>query len=548
MSGQDSIRGFVFQTIIAILESLDSEWSYVCLEPNDSEDKTDIRWTLNDNSKVVCQVKSSINNFEKNDVLKWLLDLYKDCQDAKEYQMTLVGNCSTETQSFFNKIKKKEHKDFGEKYSSLFDVKDKIQIAFYPFKRNTLEESIIAKIDKFLNANQILVEYRAKELVAKGLLYSFFGFSTIGQDISKEDFEDKLLSWIRLTFSNHIKANSHLELSFYISRTIDFCKEIPIYSLPEIKDTDFVNESKEAIIKLIKEIEEISIENTNSVDSDESVFANSILDLGDINSYFIPDEIQNEINAVITKYFDLNLTENFFDFGGLKRKLNANRIIPLGNAFFYEGSEDEKKKQELFDDFYHAIRDFSDRLEYWNKVSSIPILPIVLRNIGQSFEESIKIQLFFPKSVEIIRTNTFPRPERLKNLEYFTSCDNLLELLMKHSKDSKVLEAHNTGFYPQFIDIPNFDPFYNQSKDIEQLIDRYNSLIDYHFDFDYFTDQEDVNILEYEITELKPNNSIALSSFIFYRSLDSFSINYEISSKSSDKIFKGVLKINTASH
>jgi hypothetical protein len=67
--GQPAIRGYLIQTLTALLEALDDQqpWTSVTLEPNLESHKVDILWQYPDRTKAV-QVKSSQNPFAEADV------------------------------------------------------------------------------------------------------------------------------------------------------------------------------------------------------------------------------------------------------------------------------------------------------------------------------------------------------------------------------------------------------------------------------------------------------------------------------------------------
>ena len=95
MGGQASLRGYLVQTIIAILESLDkNDWKSVCIEPNDEHEKVDIKWIYDDGTKSVYQVKSSQNPFSLSDTKKWAQELKSSTADAKSYTLFLIGRLS----------------------------------------------------------------------------------------------------------------------------------------------------------------------------------------------------------------------------------------------------------------------------------------------------------------------------------------------------------------------------------------------------------------------------------------------------------------------
>jgi hypothetical protein len=89
--GQTAIRGYLIQTLIALLDALEDgrEWQSVTLEPNVDSDKVDILWKYSDGTKAV-QVKSSVNPFSKGDIERWAMEL-ESWREADEYELVLVG-------------------------------------------------------------------------------------------------------------------------------------------------------------------------------------------------------------------------------------------------------------------------------------------------------------------------------------------------------------------------------------------------------------------------------------------------------------------------
>jgi hypothetical protein len=63
----------------------------VQIEPNTDNDKVDIMWEYDEGEKKVVQVKSSINNFTNPEIVDWAKKLYADVQDAKKYEIILIG-------------------------------------------------------------------------------------------------------------------------------------------------------------------------------------------------------------------------------------------------------------------------------------------------------------------------------------------------------------------------------------------------------------------------------------------------------------------------
>jgi hypothetical protein len=161
MGGQEGSRGYLFQAIIATLDSLNKrEWDTVTIEPNTEKDKVDIVWTEKDQKDIVYQVKSSINNFEKSDILDWLLDLVNDSINAKEYKLVLIGNCSGPTKKFFNEFSYNATEDIlGLKYSPLILHKEKLFVEIRSFDLDTFESAINSKVHEFLSKEKLKLDY-----------------------------------------------------------------------------------------------------------------------------------------------------------------------------------------------------------------------------------------------------------------------------------------------------------------------------------------------------------------------------------------------------
>ncbi|MDZ4852271.1 MAG: hypothetical protein SGI77_23535 [Pirellulaceae bacterium] len=94
MSGQDGNRGYLIQTVIALLESLRRlDWDRLTLEPTHASDKIDIAWYGMTVTRA-CQVKSSFNQINQPDAKQWAAELEGQSK-ADELTLILVGPCSS---------------------------------------------------------------------------------------------------------------------------------------------------------------------------------------------------------------------------------------------------------------------------------------------------------------------------------------------------------------------------------------------------------------------------------------------------------------------
>lgn len=94
MSGIAAQRGFNVQSIIAMIECLtDNNWDEIKLEPNTVKDKVDFMMYQDNKTLKAIQVKSSENQFERSDVIKWFKQIQDDCYgETQDIILYLVGD------------------------------------------------------------------------------------------------------------------------------------------------------------------------------------------------------------------------------------------------------------------------------------------------------------------------------------------------------------------------------------------------------------------------------------------------------------------------
>ena len=94
--GKISQRGFIFQSIIAMIECLErDDWDEIKMEPETDQDKVDIILYRDSEILSAMQVKSSTNPFERSDVSRWLSALRNDAKEAERITLYLVGDSFT---------------------------------------------------------------------------------------------------------------------------------------------------------------------------------------------------------------------------------------------------------------------------------------------------------------------------------------------------------------------------------------------------------------------------------------------------------------------
>mgnify|MGYP005994495329 CR=1 FL=1 len=547
MSGQESIRGYLFQSLIAVLKSLNGDWNSICVEPKTEYDKVDIIWTFTDQSIEVSQVKSSINNFSTNDIFKWLQNLTLDYNDAKIYSIYLVGNSSKSTKSLFNSIKDKPETAFPEKFKSLFRIKDRLRVFFEPNNIETLESALIADVDKFFFSKEILTDYPTKKLIANGMVNQIIKISTLGKVVHKSEFESHLLDWILYNYSEQVTLNkANFELQFYHNNK--FLKTLSDVKITDLKTSNLFISKKRKVEELYRKISKYDF----PVKTFEKEF--DINDLSTLSSFKSSFEYSNEpviINSyeikVITKglkkILNVKPEKEFFNFGELKETKTMSLGFPLtSNKTTLIGSEIEKEKKKLYQDIYWEINEILDLMNFWEKLSKLSILPIVITNIGKQHNEEIRVQLSVPENIKVIKSTKIPIPRMFQNLEDLNSHNSFLFKSLKQNQNSVVNEYYPRNIMPQFI---NFGMFGYERKGQEE--DKFRSMLNYYFEYNYYYDKPNQTIIECDFKELNTNESMAFPTYILVKSHTDFTIEYEITCKNEPEKITGTLEYKASS-
>lgn len=196
MSGNAGIRGYIIQTIISVLDALetDNNWLSVTVEPLNESEKVDIMWKYLDNKAKVTQVKSSENIIGLAAAKRWCEELEINSPGIEEYELVLVGNPAA------NLLKKKE---IG-----------KVKIGeFKSLNIQTLIDQASTKIDFYYEKKgKSKISPNVREIIVQVLTIHFATSSVVGTEIKRADFDSKLLEWIT-AIENQMEENPFISLA-----------------------------------------------------------------------------------------------------------------------------------------------------------------------------------------------------------------------------------------------------------------------------------------------------------------------------------------------
>ncbi|MCC5843597.1 MAG: hypothetical protein JJU05_05035 [Verrucomicrobia bacterium] len=177
MSGQDGNRGYLIQTVIAVLESLKrTDWVKITIEPSHDAEKIDILWHGVTKTRS-CQVKSSINQINLPDAKRWADELERHSR-ADELTLILVGPCSSQVARM-------------ERYGNV-DV---------PCPKNADFEGLIGLaahlLDRFLVQENIKSQSpHHREMMVDTLITKLSILASNGSPIERKEFINLIKGWI----------------------------------------------------------------------------------------------------------------------------------------------------------------------------------------------------------------------------------------------------------------------------------------------------------------------------------------------------------------
>lgn len=302
MGGNAGIRGYIIQTIISVLDALetDNNWMSVTLEPLDESDKVDIRWKYSNNRTKATQVKSSENIIGLAAAKKWCDELETNSPNLEEYELVLVGTPAA------NLLKKKEIGNVKISESKQLNI-------------DILIDQASTKIDFYYERKgKAKISPKVREILVKNLTLDFGASSIIGKEITRADFDSKLLEWIT-AIEKQMETNPFLSLAPPVeNQNIPFNQRIAKKILELIGWNQFgENQKVEIFNEHTSETDVHQVEFVGNFESKLKEDTGDFIMVSSIHDLKYPDSSKAEI----VKY--INDTEIIFD------DIKKNNSIPL---------------------------------------------------------------------------------------------------------------------------------------------------------------------------------------------------------------------------
>lgn len=378
MGGNAGIRGYLIQTIICVLDALDSDnqWSEVTLEPLDESEKVDIKWVYPDKVKV-CQVKSSENIIRYSKAKSWCEELIGNTPDVNEYELIIVGHpeeklikCDSIDQVAISKVQSLDT-------DSLIDIASTKIDAYYEKRGKSKMSS------------------KVREILVKTLTMHFGTNSITGKEVSRENFDKQLLDWIS-AIEKQIESNPFAVLAspapnenrpfnFRIAKKIldligwnNFNEDVTVTIY-----NDKIEENDEFKVDFFGDFE-----SKLKSDTDDAIFITSIHDL----TY--PTSSKKEIQSYIFS------SEKIFDDLQAQKKIpiKRNSSTEYHNVLFWLTTENSEVNQDFI---HHAKENYrkdwlNDEMYYYLVDNNKAIFLISSIVTAKNYREDLTVKFLYP--------------------------------------------------------------------------------------------------------------------------------------------------------
>lgn len=175
--GQAGMRGYLVQTLIALLDGLCDEETFasLTLEPNHASEKFDLLWEYAQGNRAV-QVKSSANQFAEADVRRWAAEMEASAR-ADEYYLRLIGLPSAAVAKL---------KQVG----NVIVETTNLDLAAF-------REQAAHRLDRFVRDEGLDPGTpEEREMLADALTARLAAYSAMGKPLTRADFVNLLRTWI----------------------------------------------------------------------------------------------------------------------------------------------------------------------------------------------------------------------------------------------------------------------------------------------------------------------------------------------------------------
>ncbi|TCD05868.1 hypothetical protein EZ449_15510 [Pedobacter frigidisoli] len=536
MGGREGFKGYILQALVCILSGLrNDDWAYIALEPDDELQKVDIQWSKEDDL-TVCQVKSTVNDFQKGPVLSILQDLVREVPGASKFTVLLLGNSSSATRKYFSELCEENEENLGKIFPTSIHLGGKLEVKFNPISIDDTLALICNELHRYLSEKGYRVNHETINLIALGLMAQFSRFATNGTKVSRMDFESGIIKWAAYNYPEAMTNDmAGLELLFYNPDTMEASSEnCTVYRLTDITEEEIYTNKLIKLRELYFDIDRIKLAPRASTKEQIEDKQNPlrIMPLTDFKSMFGDKSYagcsENEISQTTAKCKSIvgcDLPVDFFNVGNLEESRDYRLAFPFGGNRAFFGSVEQESKQKMIEEFIWLLDECEDLLDVWGSLQEYLLIPLIISNQSNKLHQDIDLQLQMDVNTELLNGKNFPYPNDIDNIEYFSCEENVLEQSLQLQKDKCIDGYDYRSMLPMKM---NFNLPFTRTKESE--LGYLNSVVERIFDYEEVPGMQGKTTVECKFKALKPKGKMALPSYLLVKSNAPFSIEYELRS------------------
>ena len=205
MGGKEGSRGYVYQGIVAVLESFSlSFWDKIYVEFPTDDDKVDIALSFGNNIVRAIQVKSTNNTFTPQQIKQWIRDLTND-YPCPNYELVLIGQCSGTARTFINSIEKYRINQMDKKSTEALSGFDTTIFDHAAISVRSLSDDLFSlqahmrdSLSKYLEGERLLLSYSQIDFIVRAMIADQLLQSTKGEYTDRSEYDKELKKRITL--------------------------------------------------------------------------------------------------------------------------------------------------------------------------------------------------------------------------------------------------------------------------------------------------------------------------------------------------------------
>ncbi len=236
---------------------------------------------------------------------------------------------------------------------------------------------------------------------------------------------------------------------------------------------------------------------------------------------------------MMSEVLEITLPSDFYFVGSLSEAFRtANNLL---GARQYQGSKEEIEKFTLIEKLYIKIEELNEWLPVENAFRDIQCIKLALTNSGTAPDEDIDVTFRIPRK-------SYKAIQELPSLD-----EDTMEYIVRECNLSELLGIGRTAEYDDYESTwksQNHTPVYSGYKDPFSRRDYNEEYLDELKDalwYDVYEDRDDY-VLKVKFDYLKHNTTAAFPAVVLVKDRAS-EIKYEITSKNSPNVIKGVIPI-----